>query len=239
MSASAGLAGRDATVATVFTALPDAGRPVTWWDRLTGATSSRQRQRERLAEDRAAMALLGARCVHLDEPEALYRDGDPDLRRAVTRLTALLAGAREVWLPSAIGEHRDHTFARDAGLRAAAAAGHAEVILYADFPYVIEYGWPAWVSGRPDGEYLDTGYWLSDQLASAGLNEASLTPVVTRLNQEQRALKARVIAAYRTQASVLRLAPADLEADPGKLEFEISWRARMDTLGSLTADQTR
>lgn len=232
LSASAALAGRDATVVTVFTAVPGAGRPVSWWDQLTGATSSRQRQRERLEEDGAAMALLGARGVHLDEPEALYRDGDPDLDRAAARLTELLAGAAEVWLPSAIGGHRDHLFARNAGLRAAAAAGHDQVLLYADFPYVIAYGWPAWVSGRPDGGYVDAGFWLTDQLASAGLTEASLTPVVTRLSEEQQALKARVIAAYRSQAPALRLAPADLAADPAKLEFELAWQVSLDSLGA-------
>src|SRR5260221_8946861 len=93
------------------------------------------------------MRLLSARALHLDEAEALYRDGDPDLGRAVERLTEVIAGAGQVWLPSAIGGHRDHAFARDAGLRAAAAAGHGEVMLYADFPYVIAYGWPSWVSG--------------------------------------------------------------------------------------------
>ena len=232
LSATAALAGREATVVTVFTAVPAADLPVTWWDRLTGATSSRQRQRERLTEDAAAMALLGARGVHLDEPEALYRDGDPDLDLAVARLSELLAGAGQVWLPSAIGGHRDHLFARNAGLRAAAAAGLDEVVLYADFPYLIAYGWPAWVSGRPDGGYVDAGFWLADQLASAGLSEASLTPVVTRLSPEQRALKARVIAAYRSQAPALRLAPADLAADPGKLEFELAWQVRLDSLAA-------
>jgi LmbE family N-acetylglucosaminyl deacetylase len=235
LSASAALAGRDATVVTVFTAMPAADRPVSWWDRLTGATSSRERQRERLDEDAAAMALLGARGVHLDELEALYRDGDPDLDRATGWLTELLAGTGEVWLPSAIGGHRDHMFARNAGLRAAAASGHDEVVLYADFPYVIAYGWPSWVSGRPDGDYVDAGFWLSDQLAAAGLGQASLTSVVTRLSPDQQALKARVIAAYRSQAAVLRLAPDDLAADPVKLEFELSWRVSMEALGHVAA----
>ncbi|MGI9009356.1 MAG: PIG-L family deacetylase [Streptosporangiaceae bacterium] len=235
LSATAALAGREATVVTVFTAMPGADRPVTWWDQLTGATSSSQRQRERLAEDAAAMTLLGARGVHLDEPEALYRDGDPDLDRAAARLTELLAGAGQAWLPSAIGRHRDHMFARNAGLRAAAAAGHDEVVLYADFPYVIAYGWPAWVSGRPDGGYVDAGFWLTDQLASAGLSEVGLAPVVTRLSPQHRELKARIIAAYRSQAPALRLAPADLAADPGKLEFELSWQVRLDTLGAAIA----
>ncbi|HEX9065029.1 MAG TPA: hypothetical protein VF843_07960 [Streptosporangiaceae bacterium] len=236
LSACAALAGQDATVATVFTAVPGPDRPVSWWDRLTGAVSSRDRQRERLGEDAAAMALLGARGVHLDELEALYRDGDPVLDRAATRLAEMFSGGGEVWLPSAIGGHRDHLFARDAGLRAAAAAGRDAVVLYADFPYVIAYGWPAWVTGRPDGGYVDAGFWLTDQLASAGLSEAILTPVVTRLSAGQQALKARVIAAYESQAPALRLAPADLAADPGKLEFELAWQVRLESLGELIAD---
>ena len=125
LSASVALGRGGATVITVFTALPPADSPVSWWDRLTGATSSVQRQRERLAEDAAALRLLSARGVHLDEPEALYRDSDPDLDRAVERMTGLLAQADEVWLPSAIGGHRDHMLARQAGLRAAVAAGHS------------------------------------------------------------------------------------------------------------------
>jgi LmbE family N-acetylglucosaminyl deacetylase len=234
ISASAALSVGGATIVTVFTALPAPDRPATWWDRLTGATSSVERQRERLAEDAEAMRLLSARGVHLDEAEALYRDGDPDLGRAVERLTAVFAGADQVWLPSAIGGHRDHAFARNAGLRAAAAAGHAEVILYADFPYVIAYGWPAWVSGLPAGAYLDAAFWLTDQITSSRLNPESLTPVVTRLSPEQRVRKAAVIAAYRSQAAALGLSPQDLEADPAKLDFELAWRMPLE-LGSACA----
>jgi len=228
LSASVALGQGGATVATIFTALPRADQPITWWDRLTGAASSLERQRERLAEDEQAMRLLSARGVHLDEPEALYRDGDPDLDRAVERLTELMKAADEVWLPSAIGGHRDHAFAREAGLRAAAATGHPEVMLYADFPYVIVYGWPRWVSGLPGAGYLDAGFWLADQLASGGLGEEGLVPVVTKLSREQRAAKAAIIAAYRTQAAALRLTSEDLAADPSKLEFELAWRMRLD-----------
>ncbi len=224
LSASVALSGRAATIVTVFTALPAPDRPASWWDRLTGASSSVERQRERLKEDAAAMRLLSARGVHLGEAEALYRDGDPDLSRAVGRLIEVVAGADEVWLPSAIGGHRDHAFARDAGLRAAAAAGHAEVMLYADFPYVIAYGWPSWVSGRPAGVYLDAAFWLADQIASAGLDAGSLTPAVIRLSPAQQAKKAEIIAAYQSQAEALRLTPRDLAADPAKLEFELAWR---------------
>src|ERR1022692_2809707 len=93
LSASVALGCGGATVVTVFTALPAPGCPVTWWDRLTGATDSVERQRERLAEDTVAMRQLSATGIHLDEPEALYRDGEADLERAVERMTELLAAA--------------------------------------------------------------------------------------------------------------------------------------------------
>ncbi|HEX5188194.1 MAG TPA: PIG-L family deacetylase [Streptosporangiaceae bacterium] len=224
LSASAALGAQDATVATVFTALPAAGRPVSWWDRLTGATDSVQRQRDRLAEDAAAMRLLSASPVHLGASEAQYRDADPELGPVIERLTDLMAGAGEVWLPSAIGGHRDHRLARDAGLRAAAGAGHGEVMLYADFPYVIAYGWPDWVSGRPAPAYLDASFWLASEIAATGLDANRLTPVVTRLSAAQRVLKAQIIAAYASQAAALKLTPADLAGDPGKLDFELAWR---------------
>jgi LmbE family N-acetylglucosaminyl deacetylase len=224
LSASASLSRACATVLTLFTALPAADMPVSVWDRLTGATNSLERQRERLAEDTAAMALLGASGVHLGEPEVLYRAGEPELDAAIDAMAAEMAGADEIWLPAAIGGHRDHRLARDAGLRAAAAAGHASVVLYADFPYLIAYGWPSSVSGEPPDPCLDADFWLAGQLAAAGLQGLALTPSVQRLNPAQRAVKARVIGAYRSQAAALRLAPHDLAADPGKLNFELSWR---------------
>jgi LmbE family N-acetylglucosaminyl deacetylase len=224
ISASAALSTGDVTVVTVFAALPPEDMAVSWWDRLTGAVNSGERQRERLVEDQAAMRLMSARGVHLDEPEALYRNGDPDLSRAVRRLTDLFEVSGEVWLPAAIGGHPDHVFARDAGLRAAAAAGHREVVLYADFPYVITYGWPYWVTGGPADPDLDLDFWLADQLEVVGLAAGSLTPAVRRLSPGQRAAKAGIIAAYGSQARALGLAPADLARDPAKLDYEVSWR---------------
>jgi LmbE family N-acetylglucosaminyl deacetylase len=229
LSASAGIAGLGATVVTVFTGLPPADLTATTWDRLTGAASSRQRQQERITEDQAAMAVLGATGVHLGEPEALYRQGQADLTLAVERMAAIFATAREVWLPAAIGRHRDHVLARDAGLRAARAAGHGEVVLYADFPYVILYGWPSWVTGRPAEPFLDAAPWLAHELESAGFDLAALTPRVVRLSPAQRAVKSAVIGAYQSQAPALKLAPRDLAAASWKLDYEISWRAPLAT----------
>ncbi len=224
LSASTALDGAAATVITVFAGVPGPGRPAGSWDRLTGAESSADRLLERRAEDEAAMRLLRARPVHLDELDAQYRDGPPDLGPAVRLMARLLAAAGQVWLPAAIGGHRDHLLARDAGLRAAAAAGHADVVLYADFPYVIAYGWPPRATGRRAERYLDADYWLAAQLASAGLDPSELTPSVTRLTAAQREAKAAVIAAYRSQAPALGLRRQDLASNPFKLDYELSWQ---------------
>jgi hypothetical protein len=224
LSASVALTCSGATVLTVFSGLPPAEFGVSSWDRLTGARNSADRQRERRAEDAAAMRLLSAEAGYLDEQEALYRSSEPDLDGIAGKMVPFLAGADEVWLPSAIGGHGDHAIARDAGLRAAAMAGHDSVVLYADFPYVIIYGWPSWVSGEQADPYLDAASWLSDAIGAAGLDAAALSPQVIALTEAQRQLKAEVAGAYRSQAPVLRLAPADLAREPVKLGYELYWR---------------
>jgi LmbE family N-acetylglucosaminyl deacetylase len=223
-SASALLGRGGATVVTVFTAVPDADWPTTWWDTLTGATSSQSRQLERRAEDEAAMRLLGAEPVYLEETEFTYRSSPPDLSSATRRLADCFSGAAQIWLPAAIGGHPDHLAARDMGLRAAALAGRADVTLYADFPYILSYGWPPSLTGRPGRPYVDADFWLADQLRQAGLRPAYLHPELVALDPAQRARKQEVLSAYRSQAQVLALGPADLEAAPEKLEFEVSWR---------------
>ena len=209
---------------TVFTAAPQADWPLSRWDLLTGASNSRRRQFERYDEDAAALRLFGADGIHLDELEELYRDGEPDLGQAVERMARTFAEAEEVWLPSAIGGHPDHLLARNAGLRAAQRAGRRDVVLYADFPYVHEYGWPARAVGHEVDPCLNVDGWLTLELVKSGLDPAALPLTITKLDAEQRARKTEVIAAYRSQASALRLAPRDLAADPAKLDFELCWR---------------
>jgi hypothetical protein len=227
LSASVSLSGVGATVATVFSGMPPPGFGVSYWDRLTGATSSAQRQAERLAEDAVAMGLMAAHARYLDEQEAQYRQVEPDVADLAGAMAELFAGADDVWLPSAIGGHRDHAIARDAGLRAARAAGRADVVLYADFPYVIAYGWPAWVTGQPADPCLDPEFWLADQVAAAGFDPAVMTAGVIRLDAAQRAAKAAIAAAYRTQAAALRLTTEHLAGDPAKQDYELHWRLRL------------
>ncbi len=83
LSASASLAGRDATVLTVFAGMPPPEVELASWDELTGATSSARRQAERLAEDAEAMRLLSASGRYLDVLDSQYRvpGRAPDLDR--------------------------------------------------------------------------------------------------------------------------------------------------------------
>jgi LmbE family N-acetylglucosaminyl deacetylase len=232
LSASASLRGVGATVLTVFAGLPPPELTVSLWDRLTGASSSAERQAERLVEDAAVMGLLSARGGYLDEREAQYREAEsgPGLgaaglaERIAVRIAEHLTGADELWLPAAIGRHPDHVLARDAGLRAAAATGHGDVVVYADFPYVILYGWPSWVSGQPADPYLDPEVWLAGQFVAGGLDIAVRSAEVIKLTAAQRDVKTKIIDAYRTQASALALTAGCLAREPAKLDYELSWR---------------
>jgi hypothetical protein len=234
LSASVRLHGVNATVLTIFAGMPAPGLSVSLWDRFTGASSSAQRQAERLAEDAVVMSLLSAHGRYLDEREIQYRHGEPapDIDRLAGRIAEHLTGADEVMLPAAIGRNPDHVLARDAGLRAAAATGHRDVVLYADFPYVIAYGWPCWVSGQPADPYLDSEIWLDAQFSEAGFDAPVRSADVIRLSPAERARKAGIIAAYRTQASALDLTAAALARDPGKLDYELYWRLSLAGLSS-------
>jgi hypothetical protein len=238
LSASVRLHGVGATVLTVFAGMPAPGLKTSLWDRLTGASNSAVRQTERLAEDAAVMSLLSARGSYLDEQEWQYRKAEPapDLDQLAERIAEHLTSADEVWLPAAIGRHPDHVLARDAGLRAAAATGHAHITLYADFPYVISYGWPSWVSGQPADPFLDSEAWLAEEMAAAGLDAPVRSAEVITLSPTQRAVKAEIIAAYRTQASALRLTAAALDSDPSKLDYELYWRLTVAAVSGETCE---
>ena len=51
-----------------------------------------------------------------------------------------------VYAPAGIGGHEDHVIVRDIALDLGRRSG-MPVRLYAELPYAIRYGWPAWVTG--------------------------------------------------------------------------------------------
>jgi LmbE family N-acetylglucosaminyl deacetylase len=212
----------DTIVVTVFAGLPPTDLDVPRWDRLTGATNVHDRQVARLAEDDAALAVVGARPVRLPLLDGQYRDSAADIGRIAEELPPASEDVREIWVPAAIGGHPDHVAARDGALTAYGDAG-LPIHLYADVPYSIAYGWPRWVTGRAGSPYVDADAWLADELTAVDLDAARLTPAVHRLDDEALARKKRAIACYATQLPVLDDACGRRLSDDDTLRFEVSW----------------
>src|SRR5262245_1504842 len=128
-----------AVVANLCTAVPPSGA-IGSFDRTKGAADGAAFMTQRLAEDRAALAMaeVGTR-LELGFLDAQYRDGplDPDAIRAA------LPSAERILAPAGLGGHPDHLAAREAAL-----ATGLPVTLYADLPYAARVGWPAWVTGE-------------------------------------------------------------------------------------------
>ncbi|TYK53224.1 PIG-L family deacetylase [Actinomadura decatromicini] len=226
LSASVQLTRPHAEVVTVFAGAPPASVEHTEWGRLTRARSAAERHRERLAEDDAAMSMLGCARRRLDEPEDEFRTGELDLGRLADRLRAEIAGAAEIWIPAGIGGHPDHVALRRAVLAAldAAADRATPVHLYADLPYTISHGWPTWVTGAEPAEYLDPDRWVVDELVSNGVDPDALVGRAVRLAADERERKARAVGAYRSQLPALGLGPADPHRWTALLGHEAAWR---------------
>ena len=206
LSASASLAGRDATVLTVFAGMPPAEIRLASWDARTGATNSAERQTERLAEDAEVMRILSARGRYLDELDSQYRSPGqaPDLERIARSIAGYFSGdSTQAWIPAALGGHPDHALARDAALRAAVIAGLPGIVLYADYPYVLSFGLPSWPAEQP---------------------------TVVNLTAGQRQTKTRIVRAYGSQSLALGLSDAELAASPSKLDTEFFWRVAPDSV---------
>lgn len=227
LSASARLMRPGARLVTVLSGGPPADLDVTRWGRLTRAASMVQRHAERLAEDDRAVAILGCSSARLDEPEEEFRDGELDRQQLVRRLEPLVEAAGQVWAPAAVGGNRDHRAVRDAVLAACRQVGREhDVILFADLPYSIPYGWPEWVTGVGNGEFLDVAEWLRSDLVGRGLDPEELDPQAVALSGEERARKERAVLCYATQLPALGLSPSDPLRWDSLLSHEVTWRLR-------------
>jgi LmbE family N-acetylglucosaminyl deacetylase len=216
-------------VVTVFAGAPSDDVVLADYDRFTRATSSRERVLTRLAEDDLAMAELGCRVERLDDLDDQYRSDALDEDRLAARLAPLVASAKEIWVPAAIGNHVDHLATRKAVLSAVRDGGvDCPVFLYADIPYSVQFGWPSWVTGRPDPEYVDVSFWLELQMINCGLDPEHLEAEIFRLDSETRDRKQCAVLAYKTQLPALRISPDDPAIWESFLQFEVAWRIRLE-----------
>jgi LmbE family N-acetylglucosaminyl deacetylase len=147
------------TVVNVCAGVPPSGPPARW-DRLTGARDAAERMRERLAEDRAALARSGREAVYLDFLDNQYRAGPIEPHALTAALAGAVADVHELWAPAGIGGHPDHVQVREAAL-AFREDGGPPVRIYAELPYAARWGWPEWVTGRRARQGLDVEGWLN------------------------------------------------------------------------------
>jgi LmbE family N-acetylglucosaminyl deacetylase len=206
-------------VVTVFAGIPDEGTPLPRWDRITGAHNSAERVRERLAEDREALALAGREGTYLHFVERQYGAEHPSVEEVVLALRERVSAGSEVFAPAGIGDHSAHVLTRQAALELAGEGRKAR--FYADLPYATEFGWPAWVTGDEPDPYRDVdAAWRAD---AEPLFEAGYRPQAVTLSDELRAQKAEALTKYRSQLSALDGGPQRRLTHPALLRYEVVW----------------
>ena len=204
----------DVTVINVFAGVPASAGADAWWDRLTGATDSRQRMHERVEEDRRALALAGRVPVNLDFLDHQYREAEQPLSPIVAQIEGLLAPGTHVYAPAALDDHADHALVRAAALELGQTG--CPVSLYADLPHGTLHGWPAWVTGAEPDPHVDV-----------------------ELDAAARARKLAAVRAYATQLQGLaQLAGRPLH-DRETLRYEVLWRLPGAARSSLAHAQRR
>jgi LmbE family N-acetylglucosaminyl deacetylase len=122
-------------VVTVFARRPPAGMALAAWDADAGFTEQDDVMRLRRAEDRRAMAHLGARPVWLRFRDAQYGPS-PSVRSVARALHRVIRreGSGVVYFPLGLF-HSDHRLTSDACLRLAAMDRRREWVAYADALY--------------------------------------------------------------------------------------------------------
>ncbi len=210
---------RDVSVVNIFTGPSEDGEALSWWDTLTRASDPDARLRERLEEDRRALATVGVEPVDLDLPEELYRPNGGAPPPVLDRLRQVLREPAVLYAPADIGyRHGDHGLVRAAALELRAEG--FQVRLYADLPHANLYGLPAWVTGH-ERPYLDVDAYWRRCLEQGRINPAALQPEVHELDDQQFARKLEAVNEYRTQVPALeRMGPLE------ELRYEVVWSFR-------------
>jgi len=219
---------REVEVVNLFAGLPEPGHAGVW-EVVSGCVDSAERARGRMAEDALALARAGRTALNLPLPDiSLLPTLDISLRRrrpelGLAALDGALAeqrrSASRVYAPAGIGGHVDHVLARRYGQGLAGAGMPVE--LYAELPYCVFHGWPAWVDGleREPNRDVDA-YWksfLQDVPEMPALDSGE----VTRLDAPALAARLEAIGGYRLS---LNYAVRRLLADPTLSGFEVRWQ---------------
>lgn len=209
----------ECSVVNVFTGPPDPARDRPW-DELTGAADPAVRQEDRIEEDRRALAHAGRTPMNLGLRPPASEHSAAHLREL---LAAAVPPGCDLYLPAAIGAHPAHALVRDVGLQVTGRAGRA--FLYADLPYAIRWGWPAWVTGAEADPYLvPEAAWARD-LAPAHL-PGRPEPDVRLLDAAAVERKLAALHEYRTQWGAINDGPHRVLENPAVRGWEVAWCLR-------------
>jgi hypothetical protein len=212
-------ASADVRVVNVFAGVPAAGS-VTYYERLAGARDSAAHVRRRHAEDRRALALAARSAVSLGFLARTHRRGRPEPSfQALDAALGAHGPVSTVYAPAALGAaHPDHELVRSYAL--ALARRGMPVRLFADVPYGVAYGWPAWVTGGEPEPGLDVdAYWGDGPVGSQAGAE------VVRLDRRAAAAKLAAMRTYRSEFAVLDRGPLRQLSNPAIHGFEVFWPA--------------
>jgi LmbE family N-acetylglucosaminyl deacetylase len=208
----------DVAVINVFAGVPSGLLAPAWWDEFTGASDSAERVRERIEEDRNALAVAGRTAVNLGFLDEQYRPNDQPLGPLTEQIERLLEPGDQIYAPAAFANHTDHALVRSAAL--ALRADGFEVSLYADLPHATVRGWPAWVSGRNGPVSKDLAGALWDRVLAA---TGAVAPEVHHLDDASHARKLAAVEMYGTQLRALEEFVGCPLGDPEVLGHEVTW----------------
>lgn len=208
-------------VINVFAGVPSSLDQPAWWDSYTGASDSSQRVRERIAEDRRALALAGRTAVNLDLLDEQYRTAEQPLEPLVKLIERWLTPSVRIYAPAAFTNHADHGVVRAAALRLRSRG--FSLSLYADLPHATAHGWPAWVTGSQASDNDLAAVLWDGALATTGIAPQAMAPSVHALEAEAHAHKLGAVHAYATQLTGLADYVGRDLADRDVLGYEVEW----------------
>jgi hypothetical protein len=211
---------RDVQVVNLFAGVPQPGQAGVW-EAVSGCADSAERARARMTEDALALARAGRTAMNLALLDISFRRRrpEPSLAALDGALASHVQSASRVFAPAGIGAHADHVLARRYG-RALAHTG-IPVELYAELPYCIFHGWPAWVDGQAREPNRDVDAYWQSFLRGVPEMPALDTGEVMRLDAAASAAKLAAIDCYRLS---LNHAVRQLLADATLNRFEVRWQ---------------
>jgi hypothetical protein len=212
-------------VANLFAGIPAEGQR-TAWEGILGVADTAARARLRLLEDERALAGAGRSAMNLPLLDSQLRGrggGLPSLQEVDGLLAHAVPAASRVYAPAGIGGQGDHLLARRYALGLLREG--MPVTLYAELPYCIFHGWPAWVNGAQAPPDRDVDAYWSSFLERVSEMPPLRSATVERLAPSDAAAKREAIASYHAS---LNYAARQMLSDPAFHGFEVRWELKAD-----------